>query len=744
MERLKSRRVRVSLGAGVGLIVLPALLFTPLIPYLDMVAFAYLHSYPAQASYGPQHYYLFEFTYLLQHMISRAAAEFGIAPATQVLLYYLAQALAFYAALSYILLRLVRQEFVLSMALLLAPLAFSDGIFLWGGPLAFSLAAIPLAVSFVLLLRSELDQSRPPAGWLILLACLGVLSHPFALPFFGVMHTAALAVSPRQRKSSAIVLGTLAIYGLLISRDGSETLSTNAYTALFNFWPVSMIERFGQIFSWDGPVIAYLFGECPTSLREYLRLTHGVELLGLAGTAIVWRRAREDAALRLLAAAYLAFFTLFLTAGEQPMLTLWPQRVLTLTHFLLLGFGTVSVSLILELPVFRRYRMPAAADAALIAVGALLCAWQLLFQYELLPRGKALLSGAEKTRGYILSAGIRNARLMVSPEATDRLSPFCMRAVPFMLFPDPELAARNVILFTEWHVQPRHNTRVPELKGQRQMLLDFRQAAPYEVSPVLRDNAYPAKIEMDVRFGGNTPRRLPADPILTTGKPGDANFLSAVSPRHGMASFQLDRWGLPLLSSPPFFIEPERMYRLDVSLSAGGMKIEMDGMTVWEQMLRMQSLANPRIGQNPLGGTSSSAFFSGSIQPHTDRTFRLALRLGGSPARELPGEPLLITGKKGAANALGVISPKPDAIGFIFESGGLPVLASGPIAADTAKDHVLEVGISADSLHLVLDGRRVWAAYQPMAPLDSISIGENTIASPNLQAKFSGSIRLLQ
>src|SRR5207247_8069453 len=116
-----SWRISACLGIGAALIALPAILLTPLIPYADTVGLAYLHSYPAQASYGPEHYYVVELSYILVHLLSRIATNFGIPPNTQVLLYYLLQSLSFYLAVSYLLLRFLRQDLFLCLALLFAP-----------------------------------------------------------------------------------------------------------------------------------------------------------------------------------------------------------------------------------------------------------------------------------------------------------------------------------------------------------------------------------------------------------------------------------------------------------------------------------------------------------------------------------------------------------------------------------------------------------------------------------------------
>jgi len=44
----------------------------------------------------------------------------------------------------------------------------------------------------------------------------------------------------------------------------------------------------------------------------------------------------------------------------------------------------------------------------------------------------------------------------------DAVQPYYLRSVPFLLFSDREIVARNIVLFTEWHIQPRHPTRLVE------------------------------------------------------------------------------------------------------------------------------------------------------------------------------------------------------------------------------------------------------------------------------------------
>jgi hypothetical protein len=614
--RLREKRIAACLVAGVSLIALPAIFFTPLIPYADTIAFTYLNSYPAKASYGPLHYYTFQFTNILPHIISRALTDFGISPSLQVLLYYLLEGLSFYTAVSYILLRFVSQSSLLCLALVLSPLAFNDGLFVWGGPLAFSLGSVALAASVVLIVHSETAGKKPYAGLLALLALTGMISHPFVVPFFGIVHAAAFGALPRQRKASAGVMVLLAAYGCLIVKDSPETLPSDALWTFFSFDPSAIAQRFGSVFKFDALAITALLGSCSLSLRAYLSLVHAVQLAGLLGAVVAWRRICEEQVLRGLLLMYLGFIVLFAFAGDTLAISMWPQRILTFTSFLWLAFGWVAISKLLETPFPKvpRHLPERVVKLATVTLSVLLLGWGIALQWELLKNGEALMSAFRKTKKAVLESGANNARLNVSPGA---LAPFCMRAMPFMLFPDRDLRARGLIEVTEWHAFPRHNTRVGEVPGQGVVLLDFLAVPPYQVSPVVKIIApvtFPLKLRLAVRFGDRTPAVWPGDPILTTGKMGDGNFLVVCSPRPGVVAFGVDRWGSVGKFSPLVLVDGKREYRLDVSLGEQGIRLDLDGTTVWQYLAPMGSLEDVKIGTNDLGGTASGPRFSGTIR----------------------------------------------------------------------------------------------------------------------------------
>ena len=597
---------------------IPALC-TPLIPYVDTIGLAYLHSYPAQASYGPQHYYLFQLTYILVHALSRIATDLHIPPNTQVLLYVLLQSLSCYFTLTYLLLRLIRDELFLCLALLFTPLSIAGGLFLWGGPTVYSLAAVPLQISVVLIVRSELNASRPPALALLLLALLGGLCHPFAIPFFAIVHTAAFLSSRRQRLTSLAALLLIALHALLILRDSPESLPPGALRSLFDFSPSAILARFGDLFTWDASAAVLLFGKSPPEFRLYRCALHAVQLAGIAGLIRPLADWSRRPVLRFLALCYAAFLFLYAVSALQESISWWPQRVLLISGFLLTAFGLLTLSeFAAAISIPERFHRPILALSAL-----LLIALQSSFQLRILPAGRAILDGFSTTRRLLLTQS--DARVTVLPAGVARLTPFSLRAIQFMLFPDSDLRARNLRIVTEWHLQPRNNTRLPILPNERQLLLDFRPTGPFEVNPILRPLQYDTTLHLEIQFGPRTPSPSPkqGDPILSTGslQTGGANLLKAVSPAPGRIRFILSRTGAPDHSSPTFQIDPARTYSLDLQLGPDGLDLNLNGQT-WQALTPLNSRSDPQIGMNIAGGPASPVF-SGRIAAATSAPARM-------------------------------------------------------------------------------------------------------------------------
>jgi hypothetical protein len=126
--------------ASVLALILPALFFGPMLPLVDLIAFVGMDSYPPQLSYGPFHYATFQFTYIGHYAISRLLTDLHVAAGWQVLLLYLIQVLICFTIVYRILVRVVENVWLRAFGIVLGTLAFWNGVFLWGGPLAFSIA----------------------------------------------------------------------------------------------------------------------------------------------------------------------------------------------------------------------------------------------------------------------------------------------------------------------------------------------------------------------------------------------------------------------------------------------------------------------------------------------------------------------------------------------------------------------------------------------------------------------------
>src|SRR5258708_2514987 len=123
---------------GLAVIIIPACLASyP--PFLDLIAHCSINSYPAKLSYGPEHYYVLQLTYILHFILTRVMTDLGLSVVTIIKLYYIGQAAMVYGAILYLLSRFINNGSFLILAAAIAPLGIYDGLFLWGGPPDFSI-----------------------------------------------------------------------------------------------------------------------------------------------------------------------------------------------------------------------------------------------------------------------------------------------------------------------------------------------------------------------------------------------------------------------------------------------------------------------------------------------------------------------------------------------------------------------------------------------------------------------------
>lgn len=476
-----------ALGAALTLL-LPALFFGPWLPFIDLVSFVGMNAYPPQMSYGPLHYYTFQFTYAGHYALSRLLTDLHVSVPWQILTFYLLQVTVCFTVVYRSLTRLVENPWWRCVGIALGTLAFWDGVFLWGGPLAFSLAGACVTLATFLTMQ-EASQPEIRSGLLItLLLGFAIFCHPFAAFFGLVVCGLRFLFVCRRRWQTLLLVGGIIAYAFVIIRDSppSEASASGSLAALFGFSLHQIGLRLTNLFVRDEEFMTALFASTPWPSRLLFWLYGFLHLSGfLLSPLILWRE-RTGGWRRMLATLNTAIGIIYLFSWEAPDTPIpeWPQRILTLyAPFTFLG-GFVGWTYIYAL--WRRRSAPEKSTfvprLAWLLPPALLV-YLVVVQTPVLALGSTIAAHYHKVRDGILQSKLSNAYIVVS--GMDNVRPFYLRSIPFLLFSDRDLIARHLTFATEWHFQDRHPSKLTEIwfnLGRKRYLAQF--AAPKAVLSV--------------------------------------------------------------------------------------------------------------------------------------------------------------------------------------------------------------------------------------------------------------------
>ena len=452
---------------GALLIICPAIRYGPWIPFCDIIGFVGIDSYPPKLSYGPHHYYIFESTYILPMALSRVFTDFGVTAAFQVFTFYIAQALIVFVVIWRSLQLLIPDS--------LGKQVFWDGLFLWGGPLAYSLAATLVLVATYLSLREAANPSHStfwPSSGLVFAA---VVSHPFALPFGLILFGTRILFLRRSRVASLGVCLLLLVYQSVITKENPESDAVVLVSQLFNWYPAHLGGRIASLFTVDIQTTQALFGIRPTFLSIYFAFLGFVHLLGFLGSPVMALLAKDKPALRMLSTINAITLILYLLADDNTtVISVWPQRILTFysgVTYLAGAIGACALMKRIRLPVNSLSFLNQPFAFKLLPL-ALLSAFIILVQVPILRLGRNVGTNANSLREMILATGVHDALLVTGKT---EIYPDYLRASPFLLFGDPQLIKRNILFFTEWHHQPRHPSRIGKNadKDHQRFAIDF-------------------------------------------------------------------------------------------------------------------------------------------------------------------------------------------------------------------------------------------------------------------------------
>jgi hypothetical protein len=469
----------VAVGAVLA-IVTPVLVFGPWLPLIDLVAFVGMDSYPPRLSYGPFHYYVFQLTYFGHYVISRVLVDLGLPIRFQIPFFYLLQVGVSFGVVWRILERIVADPWLRAIGIALGALAYWDGVFLWGGPLAYSLAACSMTLATFLALRGVVEPDRDQALPLVLALGFALLCHPFAVPFALVLCAVRWLFNRWRRWQTTLIATAVSVYAVVIFRDSpaSEATASGGLRLLFGLNAGQLRDRVVGLFVQDATFATVLFGATPLSSRIAFIVLAIVHVAGfLLSPWLVWR-AKDLLWLRMIATLNTVVGAMYLFSFDLPHgpIPEWPQRILTLysAFTFLAGFAGIAYVFGGRFQRLQRY-LPHRMAWLLPVLLLIFVSWVEARVFRFSAR---LETGIAQAREDLLRSGVSGAYLVVS--GVDSIRPFYLRSVPFVLFSDPAVIDRHLLIGTEWHFKARHPTRLAEASlesGRNRFLAEFGATA---------------------------------------------------------------------------------------------------------------------------------------------------------------------------------------------------------------------------------------------------------------------------
>jgi Tfp pilus assembly protein PilF len=436
--------------AGFFVLIIPAVVMGPWLPFVDLIGYVGMSSYPPKLSAG---------TYIVHYALSRLMLDLGIGAGGQIVIFYLLQAGGYFYVVQALLRQFIRHELACAVAIAFGVLASWDSMFLWGGPLAFSLAGLSLAMATLITVR-EIDDPTPMRRLGAAAFALGsMMCHPFAFPFVLLLGGLRWVFVPRAKVHSGLLVVAAVVFAFIIRADSVESVDLR-FGDMVSFSATQVVRRVVLLVVADGQLAKVLFGSTPIVYWCYSVILGVIHLAGLVTAPVVAWKAR-DKPLQFLAVLISAVAVMYFTAAENSPLTQWPQRILTLyVPFTFVAGIAFPWRLISERRQKNVEPVSSTPDGARWLAPALVLGFVLAVQIPILRYGAVVRDNFVRLRDGLVQTGLRNTFIVFCN--VDVIRPYYLRGVPFLLFSDPEMVRRNNIFFTEWHAQPRHPTRLAE------------------------------------------------------------------------------------------------------------------------------------------------------------------------------------------------------------------------------------------------------------------------------------------
>jgi hypothetical protein len=452
---------RLFIILALSTLVLPAFFFGPYLPLPDLIIFVAVHSYPIELSYGPDVFYVFQYTYILVHIITRALRILGVPSASLVPLFYAIQAVGSFFIINGILSVLTKNRALKALALAICLLSFMNGQFLWGGPLAYSFGYLLAGFSAVLVFK-ESEDGKDRFLPMIILSAMAISSHPFMAIFVLVNLASRLVFITRYRKGTCLGIFLILLYCFIIVKDNPEKIDVKI-TDLFYFMP-HIIERLETIFFCDNDTLKFLLPDLYrySLIRIFFSFKSFIVFFGIITAPVYLFSKKASVPLKLLSIqATMAAIIFFFSVAYQNYISFWPDRILAAQNYLFFINGLVFAWVLVNHlrindvffnKIFSFFCKGILLKSALVffILYSAICQSQLFYKanssfLEQYSRLKEIT--LDKAPNSVLYTDVGYA------------SPFYLAAVPFVLYSDLDVINNNTRIHTHWHQQKRHNFR---------------------------------------------------------------------------------------------------------------------------------------------------------------------------------------------------------------------------------------------------------------------------------------------
>jgi hypothetical protein len=151
----------------------------------------------------------------------------------------------------------------------------------------------------------------------------------------------------------------------------------------------------------------------------------------------------------------------FWSKVDQDLIWWWPQRILTYYSIITYAAGILAPVVLFSWAQKHvkslRFGFNNGIQATTWILVAAFTVWLVFSESSLFQFSRVIERVYADTKKSLLDSGMTNTQLTFSGL---NVKPFGLRCVPYILFSDPDVIQRKILICTDWHAEPRHPMRI--------------------------------------------------------------------------------------------------------------------------------------------------------------------------------------------------------------------------------------------------------------------------------------------